>query len=217
MGHQKSISNLALKEKIRHLENRLSAAQGNGLSAEKLKSETDFLSYMNLLKDFARRYCVLIVASDTPVGPHFSQDMANAVMAIGLKTNLYQKYRCAYAAMINSGDVVFEEIELDTTKEIRQKVLLDGNEIKFISIGYNCHSSVTRLGSIQINGVEHSLNRRGLNIVVWDKVTQTQIDTINFDTYADAAPSFRSNDRLIKLNKINEYIEKHPDISVICW
>lgn len=217
MGHQKTISNQALKEKIRHLENSLSVARGNGLSVEQLKSETDFLSYMRLLKDFAGRYCVLIVASDTPVGPQFTRDMANAVMAVGLNINLYQKYRCAYAAMINSGDVVFEEIELDTTKEIRQKVLLDGNEIKFISIGYNCHSSVTRLGSIQINGVEHSLNRRGLNIVVWDKVTQTEIDTVNFDTYAAAAPSFRLNDQLVKLNKLSKYIERHPDVSVICW
>lgn len=217
MGHQKSISNQALKEKIRQLENNLSAVRGNGLSAEKLKSETEFLSYMRLLKDFAQRYCVLIVASDTPVGPNFSRDMANAVMAIGLNTNLYQKYRCAYAAVIDSGNVVFEEIKLDTTKEIRQKVWLEGNEIKFISIGYNCNPSVRRFGSIQINGTEHSLNRRGLNIVVWDKVTQTEIDSINFDTYADETPSFRPNDRLMIVNELNKYMEKHPGISVIGW
>lgn len=213
MGHQKSVPNQAsLKAKIRRLENSLSAARGYGLSAEKLKSETDFLSYMRLLKDFAQRYCVMIAASDTPVGPDFSQDMANAVMAIGLNTNLYQKYRCAYAAVIDSGDIVFEEIQLDTTKELHQKFLLDGNEIELISIGYNC-SSVHR-GSIKVNGTEHSLSGRGLNVVVWDKVTRTEIDSINFDTYVSTAPGFRPNDKLIALNK---YMEQHPDISLVCW
>lgn len=215
MGHQKSVPNQAsLKGKIRRLENRLSVARGSGLSAEKLRSEMDFRTYMQLLKDFAQRYCVMIAACDTPVGPDFSQDMANVVMAIGLNTNLYQKYRCAYAAVVDSGDIVFEKIELDTTKELRQKILLDGNEIELISISYNCPSDITRLGSIKINGTERSLNGRGLNIVVWDKVTQTTIDSINFDTYASTAPSFRPNDGLVPLNK---YMEQHPDVSVVCW
>ena len=45
------------------------AAQKRELPLEKLKTESNFLKYMKLLKGFAHKYCVMIVASDTPVGP----------------------------------------------------------------------------------------------------------------------------------------------------
>lgn len=56
----------ALKRKVHKLEADLAAACGKGLSAEKLKIETDLENYLKILKGFAQRYCVMVVACDTP-------------------------------------------------------------------------------------------------------------------------------------------------------
>ncbi|MDR0375542.1 MAG: hypothetical protein LBH85_07440 [Treponema sp.] len=39
-----------------------------------------------------------------------------------------------------------------------------------------------------IKGVDYSTNRRGLSIVVFDKTSQTVIDTADFDTHSSGFP-----------------------------
>ena len=78
--------------------------------AEDLRQENDFYQYLLKLKGFAGRYCVMVAAMDTPVGPYVSAAHAKALMDIGTKIDLCEKYRAAYVAVINAGELVYEEI-----------------------------------------------------------------------------------------------------------
>ena len=60
--------------KRRYPNKRANHPQTVNLSPEKLRTETDFLKYMKLLKGFAQKYCVMIVVKDTPVGPATTRD-----------------------------------------------------------------------------------------------------------------------------------------------
>lgn len=216
MRKPKSSSNhAALKGKLQILEDSLSAARGCGLSAEKLRAETHFLSYVKLLKGFAQRYCVMIAVCDTPVGPFTTREATAALKNIGLNVDLFGKYRCPYAAFIDAGTLVFEEINFDTTKTVNQTTQLGGDEIRFISVSYDSQT-VVKTASIQINGKEHSCRCRGINIVVYDRVTKTVIDSVNFDTYAEAVPSLRPGTNAA-FKMLKQFAKAHPGVSVVCW
>lgn len=224
MGKQKS-NDAAVKRKNRRLTDTLSeleqnyhevtdalsAARGNGLSAEKLKSEINFLRYIDMLKKFAQRYCVIIVANDTPYGPSVTPEMTERLMDIGLHINLFGRYRCAYAALIDAGTLVFEEIRLDTAEFIEKKIDLDGNKFVLTSVGFNGARHLPT-GSILINGTEYAPNQRGLNVVVYDKVTQVLLDAIAFDMFSENIDGFRTD----SIFMMKDYAERHRDVSVMC-
>jgi hypothetical protein len=62
-----------------------------------------------------------------------------------------------------------------------------GAPVKLVSKDYN-HGDIAFIG---INGVDYSMNRRGLNIVVFDRTSQTVVDTVNFDTHLPDFPCSR--------------------------
>lgn len=213
MSKKKSHNHVTKSLKSQKLENALMSARGCGLSLEKLRSETGFISYMQMLKGFAQRYCVMTVVCDTPVGPFTTQKETITLKNIGLGTDLFEKYRCPYAALIDAGVLVFEQISLDTSKIIDQKLRLDEDEIEFISVGFD--SQIPRWKTcIKINNEVHSFKRRGISILVYDKVTKTILDTVTFDTYLKATPCTRSGKDVQMLRK---FAAAHPEVSVVCW
>jgi len=106
----------------------------------------------------------------------FNDSMVDAMKNIGLTEELMGKYRYSYGAVIDSGQIVYEHLDnklIDVSGEF-----LEGN-YSLKSAGLNCGN----LSSIRINGQEYSLNMRGINIVVYDKMTKQVIDSVNFDTW----------------------------------
>lgn len=148
-----------------------------------------------MLQKFARRYCVIIVANDTPYGPSVTPEMTERLMDIGLHINLFGCYRCAYAALIDAGTLVFEEIKLNTTEFIQKEIDLDENKVVLTSAGYNAGKRKSR-GSVQINGTEYSTDKRGLNIVVYDKVAQALFDAVTFDMFSADIGGFRPHSEI---------------------
>ena len=87
--------------------------------------------------------------------------------------------RCSYAAVIDDGDVVFEESSPNTAVTYTG-TLSDGKEYSITSAGF----AVGCMCSIVIDGVEYAPNTRGLNFVVYDNKTGEVTDAYAFDTYA---------------------------------
>lgn len=194
------------KKKSKSSKKKPAALRDRELPLEKLRVEQDFLKYMKLLKLFAKKYCVMIAASDTPVGPATTREMTGALMEMGLRIDLYGKYRCAYAAMIDAGRVVFEELKSD---EVKAKVRIGQSEVELVSRGFNAGD---KKGSIRINGKECSPNIRGLNIVVYDRTAGAVLDATNFDTYSEAASRFLTNrDAQI----LKRFADTHPDVLAV--
>ena len=201
-----------LKKKINNLNSELDAARGQGLAAKDLRGEKSFMEYLKILTAFSKRYAVLIAVSDTPCGPAFKSEHSSALMKLGIKTDLVGKYRLSYAAAINAGELLFEEIAPSITMPVEHE----------FSIG-NCHMSLESVGycvprkseaNITINGKNCSANVRGINFVVLDPVTDTLIDAVTFDTYGEKFPCYRPSGRIAALN---DYRDRHPEISLFCF
>lgn len=197
-------------DKVSFREKNYFAARGDGLSAEKLKSETDFKSYLNMLWGFAQRYCVIVAAKGTPCGPSYTREISEAFMNIGFKSDLRGKDFCPYAAMIDSDRIIFEGLPSNTKKALEGSASLDtGDKITVFSAGDEA-LDVTR-GLIAINGTEYSPNGRGLNFVVYDKVTKTVIDAVCFDT-GDNLAALRTDDYA---KRFKDYCQSHPGVTVL--
>lgn len=173
------------KRRSRSPKRKTAAAQKHRLPLEELRTEPDFLKYMGLLKEFAKKYCVMIVSSDTPVGPDTTQESIRALMELGLRTDLYGKGRCAYAAMIDAGQVIFEEFKSNTSWTINQEITVENKKVKLVSNGFYTGD---QKGLIWIDGKNYSPNNRGLNIVVYDKAAETVLDAVSFDTFSPEPP-----------------------------
>ncbi|MCM1055678.1 MAG: hypothetical protein NC394_09175 [Bacteroides sp.] len=215
MGKNNSAQNNAsIKRKTAALAEALSAAQGKGMSAKKLRNEYNFENYLKMLKSFAQRYCVIAAASDTPWGPPFNRSLTNLFKNIGFQTDLYEMYRNAYAAVIDSGKLVFEKMETDKDKNVDEEIALEETTVHLFSVGFNCFFHTCMHGEIEICGQKKITLSRGLNIVVYDRITQTIIDYAAFDVFADSIPCQKP---YLYAQRIKEYKERNPDVTVLTY
>ena len=105
------------------------------------------------------------------------------IIGIGLNTNLYDNYRCSYAAVIEDGTLIYENSG--------DKLLLYHDEIydnRGISHKLELISAGMGQGNycnIKIDDVEYACGVKGLNIVVYDKDTNTVDKSVAIDTFGD--------------------------------
>lgn len=209
----KKINNEAkLKKEIIGLKTELEAAKGKGLSINKLKNEHNFIEYVRMLRSFSKRYMLIISASDTPCGSSYTEEVSSEVMQLSLRIDLCQKFRHGYAAIINAGTLEFESLSPTVYEWVEHKCYIEDVSVEVVSIGFDAPK--TKCAHIVINGRDYSTNRRGLNFVVFDKVTKTVLDAVNFDTYSE---NFSCNRPSEITDGLIAYKETHPDVSVLCF
>ena len=201
-----------LKKELSKLKKELDLTRGKCLSSDKLSSEESFLEYINLLKFFAKRYAVFVAVSDTPCGSAFTDGMAVKFMEIGFNTNLSGMFRHSYAAAINAGELICEAIAPSTEKPVEYDGIIEGTPVKLLSIGFNVPQNDA--AKIIIDGENHSIGGRGLNFVVFDMVTKSLIDSVNFDTFSDNFPCCRPSKTM---ERLLHYSHTHPEVSILCF
>lgn len=174
-------------------------------SAEELLSERDLGKYLGLLKRAARHYVVAVAANDTPWGPEFTKELADAMIGIGLRVNLFEKFRLAYAAAVDHGKLVFEKLGVDQTERIDKSIILDNNDkIRLISSSFVSGDEAF----IQINDLCCPFKERGLIFVVYDKHAKMLIDVVWSDTYHNLACK-----HLHLLHQtVTEFVKDHPGV-----
>lgn len=179
-----------------------------------LCTEYNFTNYVKLLAKAVQQCTVIITARDTPWGPPFDKEKTNGLKELGLSVDLFGKFRYAYVAILDEGEVVFEKIGATTKETITREVVLDGESIVACSAGFEAdviHSFTA--GSIIINGEEVSARGRGLNIVVYDKAAKNVLDTVNFDTYSSL---FSCRHPFKEIERIRRFQEKHRGVELFC-
>ncbi|MBE5930966.1 MAG: glycosyltransferase [Lachnospiraceae bacterium] len=178
-----------------------------------LKTEYVFMRYVALLREAAKQYVVIIATRDTPWGPSFSQSQAVALKNVGFGEDLFGKYRYAYVAIMDAGQVLFEKIGATTKEAITHELILDGDKIIVNSSGFEAdaiHSFTA--GSVVINGEEVSARGRGLNIVVYDKATKSIVDTVNFDTFSSQLPCRHP---LEASDRVKRFLDNHEGVELL--
>ena len=181
-----------------------------------LKSEDDFLQYVEKLHWISEDHCIIIFSTNTPSGsPDFTCDVAQMICDIGTKINLSDKFRASYVAIIDSGKLLTEKICRGTTLKV------DGHigdmHISVKSIGYECTDSNYRYSGATVSfgeGEETVLNpsgklrgTRGLAFIVYNRNKQELIDFTLFDTYSPGLPCKRSRSR-----KIDDIMNQNPGV-----
>ena len=176
------------------------------LSAEELRTECSLKEYLLKLRGFAGRYCVMLAASDTPWGPAFTQEYSCMLTGIGTRIDLYGQFRMAYVAVINEGELIYEEL---SQNPIEKEIELDGHRIELLSVGFDMERS--NAAKLSVDGRASRSIYRGLNFYVVDLVTGVVIDDVNFDTYA---PSFPYKRIYEEETKLKSFLQKHPGVSL---
>lgn len=153
-------------------------------SREALRNCNDFKSYIYGIRKYCGKDLVIISSKDAhtyATAQNVKTDL-EAVKEIGMETDLLHTYRYSVLAVIDEGKVIFEKAE-----ECEEAVFKDnvGNtEVEANSVGFNVYESDSTPIEIKINGAEYAMNKRGLNIVIWDKEKNSLLDSVCFDIFA---------------------------------
>ena len=152
----------------------------------------DFTEYLSVLAENSDRYTIFISAQDDASGS--IDDTARELLSgLGLSVDWSDAYRKSYCAVVESGNVILEEMSDDALKY--SGTILDGaHSYSIQSAGF----SAGNYSSIKIDSppgdsedsvtAENELSKgsRGLNFVVYNNSRMTVIDSVCFDTYDSA-------------------------------
>lgn len=174
-----------------------------------LRTETNFSKYLDLVKIAAKRYMVLIAVSDTPWGPHIDKTLTQKLLDLGLKTDLYKKFRCSYASIISQDKCCFEALSVD--QPVTYSGQIENIKIDVESRGFNVPP---KMAKIVINEKECSSNSRGIHFVVFDRETRTILDSVAFDTFTEALVCSRTG-RLAAA--LADWHKNHPEITLLSY
>lgn len=143
-------------------------------------------SYLPMLNN--SRYTVLISVRDQSC--NLSETAQAELFQLGLQQPIIgsERYRFSYLAVISDGEVKHEQIS-DTNGQLLtyESRLPNGDIISVHSQGAG--EDGLGVASVIINEREYALNRRGLNIVVYDNELEKVIDSIAFDTHDESQMS----------------------------
>lgn len=89
--------------------------------------------------------------------------------------------------MIDSGELLYENLGTKDKEPSAWKGDIDGLSINIVSKVWNNGN----WSEIKINGIDYSVNARGLNIVVFDKQSRILVDSVAFDTHVYALTCIR--------------------------
>lgn len=139
-----------------------------------MQSTEDLSEFAKLIKNSNYIIC-LSIKDDATRG--LTESELEELQSFGLNMRFVDHYRGSLAAVIDNGEVVIQKDgNLNLSCEYEPYT---NCEIKVSSAGHN----VGNFSSIVINGVEYSQNKRGFNIVVYDKSKDEVVASTVFDTW----------------------------------
>lgn len=140
-----------------------------------LKFITDPVLYFNVLAKRNNDYIVIMSVKDTP-GMYVSAEVTDAMTLAGFKSDIRNKHWNSYIGIMNCGIIVYEKLSTD---EIVYRGKIDDMNLTVVSRNF-------KIGNVSkniINGVDYSVNHRGVNITVIDKTTGIIEDSVCFDMH----------------------------------
>ena len=134
-----------------------------------------FADYLSKLKD--SDYTILLAVQDDGLGA-IHNSFAQSLQALGIKTGISEElYRHSYYTVLSPDRDPVEEASEQELNHLGK--LSDGTMYQITSRGMLTGDPVA---SILIDGQEWSMNRRGMNFVVYDNAQHKVVDTVCFDT-----------------------------------
>lgn len=153
-----------------------------------LNSITDLSEYIEALNSYIYIYIydisIFIVSKDAHTNPRNTNGQAlKKLESLGITQNLGNQYRWSFLAHIDNGRV--KKCCVSESERLSYICEFNGKRAMLISEGYNVKSASNCDGKIIINKKQVAVDKRGLNIVVWDNKNNKLLDSVCFDTFLD--------------------------------
>ena len=157
-----------------------------GNISESLSDKVDIIDYLEAVRNNKKGNLIVVSVKDTP-GLNLDNFIAHELMdTLGIETDLQKKHSRSYIAVIDDGRVVYENLGDDLAPSVFRDKLGDYELYVTSRVYRNGNESV-----IQINDTDYSVNKRGLNIVVFSKKDNSLVDSVCFDTHLKNSPFSR--------------------------
>jgi len=168
------------------------------------KIRRNFVEYIHNLSCEKDRYVIFIASKDAhcpPPGADANKHL-RVLSLLGLEFNFSVSYRWSYCTVIDGGNVIAEKSSSEECAEFVYSFDNGRHKAEVISEGFNV-SKERCYASVIIDGFQTCMNRRGLNIIVWDKNKGKVEESVVFDTFN--IPSMFDTDHLrsIALGRTN--------------
>lgn len=145
----------------------------------------DIYSYLEHLDKVGDKFVVISVRD--AIGQYVDDKLASLMAKLGFKSDLRNLYRRSYIAILNDNKVVKEQLAEEDNIPLEYESSPDGIKVKVVSkpcLGGN-------ISQMFINGFDYSVNNRGINIAVYDKLSKQLADSVAFDTFTKNIPCIR--------------------------
>jgi hypothetical protein len=149
-----------------------------------LNNNNDFADVLRKLNN--PNYVVIVAARDSTVRKdgEIRRDIIDAWKNLGLDAGILDKshYHFSYIALVDGGKKIYESREKEADHKISWKNYIPGlGRVLVESKGGCC--DIGEIAKIKIDNANRSLNRRGFNILVYDKIMDDIIRIFHFDTF----------------------------------
>ena len=141
-----------------------------------LQSEMNSLEYIRKLNN--PQYIVFFAVRDD-MSYNLDEEMQSALHDLGLETDFIGRYHESFLGIINNGERLFEKM----SNEFLYKEGTVAGTFNYVLRSGGFYSGDD--SDILINGTDYSINRRGLNIVVFDSTSKELIDIACIDFWSD--------------------------------
>ena len=170
-----------------------------------LQTEQNLYNYLNVLANEYDDKMIFIAASDDMI-TGLSTDEKIALKNLGLKSEFSSDaFEQSYVAIIDNGNVYYEAL---SNRKINYKGRMENQKSNYEIISSGWYTSPE--AKIIIDGMNYSMNYRGLNIVVYDDDRNMVIDSVCFDTYLKEHEVIRKRDnQLMQLSEFEHYVIEH--------
>lgn len=170
-----------------------------------LHMERSLTGYLERL-DANKKHLTIVISSRSNYAPGLKDEEIAGFRALGLNLCEKGKPYDTYLAVIRNGKVVYEAV---SGRRLTYTATLGGHEFDIAT-----NSSYEKgANKIDIDGESYSMNKTGLNIVVWDSETDLPIDTLNFPTDKKEHPAERTKTTIDSMfRKYEEVLMKMPDL-----
>lgn len=165
-----------------------------------LELEQDFVTYINMLADEYKDNTIFITVSDD-MSKGLNEADINALRTLGLQADYSKTSHYSYIAVIENGEVRYEAL---SNRQLNYSGVCNKSGKK-----YELYSSgwwTNMWASIKLDETEYAVNRRGLNIVVYDDERGLVLDSVGFDTHVEDHTPLRTN---AMINSFEEEFEHY--------
>lgn len=175
-----------------YLNKKLERYEREKFNAEFIKA-IDLSSYLDLILEAGDGYTAIISAKDDAFNG-LDEELRDKLKKLGLQSDLTLEnaYRHSLIGVWQDGRLAYEQLSEGIDDPQRDLLEYRG----FLPDGMKCYVKSGgwfsgNISDITIDGVQYSKNDRGLNIVIYDSHDGRVVDSIVFDTCADAGITYK--------------------------